>query len=149
MHTLYAIVVILSGLVAGGALNNALAMGPALRTLDEQTLSEVQRHWSPLPARYSALASVAAGLAGVALLVFGDLRPAAEALVAAAIGLGALLLVSIEATRRMELTARGAGEPPRAGDVAVVRRWHTAQAVAAVASLGVLACYSVAAGPVS
>jgi hypothetical protein len=149
VHTLYAIVVILSGLVAGGALNNALAMGPALRTLDEQTLSEVQRHWSPLPARYSALASVAAGLAGVALLVFGDLRPAAEALVAAAIGLGVLLLVSIEATRRMELTARGAGAAPRTGDVAMVRRWHAAQAVAAVASLGVLACYSVAGGPVS
>ena len=149
MRALWAIVVILSGLVAGGTLNNAIAMGPALRTLDEQTLSEVQRNWSPLPVWCSALASLAAGLAGVALLVFGDLRPAAETLVAVALALGVLLLVSIEATRRMELTARAAGQPPRAGSGAMVRRWHAAQAAAAAASLGVLACYSVAGGPVS
>jgi hypothetical protein len=151
VRVLWALALIFSGLVAGGALNNALAMGPALRTFDDPTDLEVWRAWSLRPVRSSALASLVAGLAGVALLIFdGDLRPAAQTLLGTAIGLNGLALVSIAVARRVELVARDwKGDNLPDGYNAMRRRWHTTQLAMTIASVGMVACYATAAGPAS
>jgi hypothetical protein len=148
---LWALVVILSGLVAGGALNNAIAMGPALRTFDEPTDLAVRSAWSSDPSRYSTLASLGAALLAVALLIFdGDLRPAVQALLGTAIALSAFVLASNEAARRVERSGRGrTGEDPPAGYAAIRRRWHAAQLAMALASVGMVVCYAIAAGAAS
>jgi glycerol uptake facilitator-like aquaporin len=143
VRALWAIVVILSGLVAGGAFNNAVAMAPALRTFDEQTYADLRRSWSPLPTSYSMLASIVAALLGIALLGLYDLSSTADALVASAVALGVLLLVILAAARRVERqTAAG-------GDNVARRRWRAAQLAAGAVSLTVVACYATAAGPAS
>jgi Domain of unknown function (DUF1772) len=145
LDALWALAVIFSGLVAGGAFNNTVAMAPALGTFDQATYEEVRRAWSPLPARVAIIASLGAAVAGAALLVFFDLETGALTLAAVAVGCGVLLAASIAST----LGRVGAADhfDDAEGFVFARRQWQATQLVVAVLAVTAAVCYTAAAGP--
>jgi hypothetical protein len=145
LDALWALAMILSGLVAGGAFNNTVAMAPALGTFDQANYEEVRLAWSPLPARVAVFVSLAAAVAGAALLVFFDLGTSALTLAAVAVGCGLLLAASIVSTLGRVGAAGHFGDAE--GFVFARRQWQATQLVVAVLALTAAVCYAAAAGP--
>lgn len=147
MEVLWALSVIAAGALAGATVNNAIAMVPALRTLDETTYLEVRRAWSAVPEACIAAAGSGGALAGLALLLFADpLKSSPQALLAAGLALG--LVTAAAEVPVMRLQAAGRLDPRaerQPSDVGTPRRWDAAQLIAAGCSLGMLICYAIAA----
>jgi hypothetical protein len=125
VDVLWGIAIFLAGLAAGGALNNAVAMVPALRRLPAEHQAEVRAVTNTLADPALAALSALAGLAGLALLVFEDVTKGV--LVAALILTGAAVAALAAATRASD------------------RRWDLLQLAAAAAAVGALACFAIAA----
>ena len=128
MEVRWGIAIVLSGLVAGGALNNAVAMVPALRRLgaDQEVRPAINVVADPA---LTGLATVA-GIVGLVLLAVDDDAPVGLTIA----GLAALLVA--------EMALFGAS---RTG--AAAGRWDGLQLTAAAASVAAFTCLVVAAGP--
>jgi hypothetical protein len=151
VHVLSAVAVILSGLAAGVAFNNVVAMIPTLRRLDPLAALEVRRSASPLPGRCLVALAVGAALAGAALLVFyRDQSSNAQALLAVGAGLSCLLLAGSRLAMNVERSLREwRDDGPRDRYLGLCRRWEASQLVMAVLSVGVVVCYATASGRVA
>jgi len=180
MDAVWVVLVALSGILAGAAVNNAIAMVPALRTLEEMTDHDVRRAWSRVPGACVGMSAAGAGIAGVVLLAFAhQVSSGSRALLIAGIvlsiatacvGVAAILVegaarepilvegaarepILVEGAAREPILVEGAAHERRPGGGhpsayrALQRRWDALQVLAAVFSLGMLACNVVAAGP--
>ena len=160
MDAVWVVLVALSGILAGAAVNNAIAMVPALRTLEEMTDHDVRRAWSRVPGACVGMSAAGAGIAGVVLLAFAhQVSSGSRALLIAGIVLSiatacvGVAAILVEGAAREPILVEGAAHERRPGGGhpsayrALQRRWDALQVLAAVFSLGMLACNVVAAGP--
>ena len=127
MDVVRGIAIVLSGLVAGGALNNAVALVPALRRLPPDEAAKVRPVTNTLADPVlSALAALAA-VAGVVLLAVDD--DASTAMLIAAVAFSLAAATSLWAASRWR------------------ESWTTFQLLAAGDAVAALVIFVIATGP--